>query len=147
MPITEQQEVMSANMRQKSKRYAQDKAHPMCINIHDGRLFPNVPNVRKNPDYRVYTGDVNASVEERMQYLRTGLGPRRSRVVMEAPKEEVFVVGTATKDELIAFAEMEYGYTLNPNKPVEQLREEFAKYVKVFNGDQEPVAEAAGSLG
>jgi hypothetical protein len=131
MPISEQQETLAANSRQKSKRYSQDKRHPMCINIHDGRLFPNVPNVRKNPDYRVYTGDINASVTERMQYLRTGLGPKRARVVVEAPKEEAFVIATADKDDLIAFADMEYGYTLDPKKSVEVLREEFAKYVKV----------------
>jgi hypothetical protein len=148
MPITDQQQVMAANSRQKSKRYSQDKTHPMCININDGRLFPNVPNVRKNPDYRVYTGDLNASESERMQYLRTGLGPRRAKVVMEAPKEEPFVVGTASKDDLIAFAEMEYGYTLDPNKPVEQLRQDFAKYLKVFSeGDAQPAAETADSLG
>lgn len=138
MAFTEQHETMAANARQKSKRYAQDKANPMCINVHDGRLFPNVPNVRKNPDYRVYTGDVNASVEERMQYLRTGLGPRRAKVVMEAPKEEVFVLGSASKDDIIAFADMEYGYTLNPNDSVEVLREKFAKYLKVTQGAEQP---------
>ena len=143
MAFTEQHETMAANARQKSKRYAQDKTHPMCINIHDGRLFPNVPNVRKNPDYRVFTGDINSSVEERMQYLRTGLGPKRARVVMEAPKDEVFVLGTASKEEIIAFADMEYGYTLNPNDSVEVLREKFAKYLKVTQGAE----QTADSLG
>lgn len=143
MAVTEMQETLAANQRQKAKRYSQDKAHPMCININDGRLFPNVPNIRKNPDYRVYTGDVNASVEERMQYLRTGLGPRRTKVVMEAPKNEVFVLSTASKDDIIAFADMEYGYTLNPNEPVEALREKFAKYLKVTQGAE----QTADSLG
>lgn len=143
MAVTEMQETLAANQRQKAKRYAQDKTHPMCINVNDGRLFPNVPNIRKNPDYRVFTGDVNSSVEERMQYLRTGLGPRRTKVVMEAPKDEVFVLGTASKDDIITFADMEYGYTLNPNEPVEVLREKFAKYLKVTQGTE----QTADSLG
>lgn len=147
MPISDQQETLAANARQKSKRYAQDSRHPMCININDGRLFPNVPNVRKNPDYRVYTGDINASQSERMQYLRTGLGPKRARVVMEAPKEEVFVIATAGKDDLIAFADMEYGYTLDSSKPVEVLRDEFAKYVKVSEEAAAEQATADSNLG
>jgi hypothetical protein len=141
MPVSVQQEIQAANTRQKSKRYSQDKTNPMCININDGRLMPNVPNVRKNPDYRVYTGDLKASVAERLQYIRTGLGPKRARVVMDAPKEEPpFVVATAGKDDLLAFAESEYGYTMNPNKPVEELRIEFSKYVRVF--EDKTAAEA-----
>lgn len=143
MAFTEQHETLAANTRQKSKKYSQDKTHPMCINVNDGRLLPNVPNIRKNPDYRVFTGDVNSSVEERMQYLRTGLGPKRTKVVTQAPKEEVFVLSTASKDDIIAFADMEYGYTLNPNEPVEVLREKFAKYLKVTQGAE----QTADSLG
>jgi hypothetical protein len=128
MAISSQQEIQAVAQRQKSKRYSQDKTNPMCINVNDGRLFPNVPNIRKNPDYRVYTGDINASAKERMDYLKSGIGPKRARVVVEA-EPAPFVVATADKDDLIAFASVEYGYALDARKTVENLRVDFTKYL------------------
>jgi len=147
MAVTPQQEIQSVAQRQKSKRYSQDKANPMCINVNDGRLFPNVPNIRKNPDYRVYTGDINASAKERMDYLKSGIGPKRARAVIDA-EPAPFVVATADKDDLIAFASVEYGYALDARKTVEQLRVDFTKYLKALEAaDAAAETETADSLG
>jgi hypothetical protein len=145
--VTPQQEIQSIARRNKSKRYSQDKANPMCINVNDGRLFPNVPNIRNNPDYRVYTGDINASQKERLDYLKSGIGPKRARVVIDA-EPAPFVVATADKDDLIAFASVEYGYALDARKTVEQLRVDFTKYLKALEAaDAVAQAETADSLG
>lgn len=147
MAHTPEQEIQTIARRNKSKRYSQDKANPMCINVNDGRLFPNVPNIRNNPDYRVYTGDINASQKERLDYLKSGIGPKRARVVIDA-EPAPFVVATADKDELLAFATVEYGYALDARKTVEQLRVDFTKYLKALDAaDAVAQAETAEALG
>ena len=63
----------------RAARNKQDKKHPFVINIHDGRLLPNVPNLRAHSNYRVYTGDPKASAQERLRFL--SVAGHRPRVV------------------------------------------------------------------
>ncbi len=141
MRVTEQQENQAAAARSASSKFGQDKTHPFLINIEDGSLIPNTPHLRKvrSQKYRVYTGDIQASTEERMRYLNMGVGPRRARVVDStaagAKEDEPFDVGTASKDDLVAFAAMEYGFTLDSKKPLKTLKEEFMKLAKEFDQD------------
>lgn len=109
----------------------QSRETPLLINQDDGRLFPNVPLVARNPKYRPYHGDPNASLQERMRYLK-GLAPQRRQVInTRAEALEPFDIGTADKDALIAFAMDEYGAALNPAKTLKQLRQEVAALAKL----------------
>ena len=109
----------------------QSRETPLLINQDDGRLFPNVPLVARNPKYRPYHGDPNASLQERMRYLK-GLAPQRRQVInTRAEALEPFDIGTADKDALIAFAMDEYGAALNPAKTLKQLRQEVSALAKL----------------
>lgn len=136
MSVTTQQEIQMANARATSRKYGQDKKHPFLINIDDGRLMPNVERLRKHRSakYRVYTGDVKASLDERMAYIKSGVGPARSRVVNTTP-EEPFDVGTASKEDLVAFAASEYGLVLDSGKSLKLLREQFVATLKKLDGE------------
>lgn len=64
---------------------AQDKRNPFLINVNDGRLVPNVGLLRKDPNYRVYFGAPDASLQARMHILATqGLGDRTPIVVEDS---------------------------------------------------------------
>lgn len=112
---------------------------PFLINIHDGRLVPNVPRLAGRPekrdpstgrllqaaisphvDYRPYRGRVDAPREERMQVLRTEYAPREDvpPVAGDAP----FDVATADAPALVEFALQQYGINLSPNTPIQLLR-------------------------
>ena len=124
MPISEvmEQRMVEANRA----RNAQDKRHPMLINIKDGRMIPNVPKLRGHPNYRVYMGDPTASKEERLRVLHTqGLlesaaivdsGPRGvpQPGPIESPEGEPFDVAKAQREELKIFAKQNYGVDLDP---------------------------------
>lgn len=108
-------------------RTRQNRAAPWLIR-DDGAIFPNVPNIAKKNNFRVYHGDIKAPLEERLRYLQ-GLPGKRRVIVSGEPTDEAppFDLAKCTKDELIAFAEQEYGYTLDPEKNLHTLRSEFAK--------------------
>lgn len=118
MAITEQDETRAADAR---GRHRQDKKVPMLIR-DDGMLYPNTPLVRRNPRFRPYHGDPRASLADRMRYL-AGLGARRAVVFTEEP-EAPFDLGKATVEELLVFAQDQFGVVLDPNKPVKALRQE-----------------------
>lgn len=122
MPISETQS-SALSMRQ-SKKYAQDKDVPMLINIKDGRLIANSLNTRSNPDYRPYTGKLNASVEQRLAFVRSSVGSSRTRVVNSAPDTDpaTFDLGKASKAEIIAFAMDEFQIPLSEATDVRTLR-------------------------
>lgn len=111
----------------------QDSAAPLLINIEDGRLMPNTPNIRALPGYRVYHGDPKADLDARMAYLRSGGHGRKHTPVMD--DAQPFDVAKATKEELLAFAMNEYGAALDVAADVRSLRK------KVME-----LADAAGSL-
>ncbi|MBX3603190.1 MAG: hypothetical protein KF863_21425 [Rubrivivax sp.] len=108
-------------------RTRQNKEIPFLIR-DDGMLMPNVPLIAKNPRFRPYHGDVSASLEERMQYLR-GETARR-RVINSAVQSDPaapFDIAKASKDDLIAFAQEEYGYTVDPALHLNKIRSDVAR--------------------
>lgn len=115
--INNAQEAAIAAARARSQ---QDKTNPFLINVHDGRLIPNVPKLRGHKDYRVFTGDhKRASKEDRMRWLETGGSAPNARGVVDSTP---FDLGKATADEIVAFAASEYGLMLNPESNLHTLR-------------------------
>lgn len=111
-------------------RTRQNKAVPWLIRDPDGSLWPNTPLIAKKQNMRPYHGPLDASKEDRLRYLQ-GL-PSKRRVVVSAVEEAPpFDLARCTRDELIAFAEAEYGYTLDPEGNLHSLRAEFAKVAGV----------------
>ncbi|MBS0367668.1 MAG: hypothetical protein JSS57_00560 [Proteobacteria bacterium] len=125
MPISEvmEQKMVEANRA----RNAQDKRHPMLININDGRLIPNVPKLRTHKDYRVYMGDPKAPLEDRLRVLQTQ-GMLHGAAVVDTgnPSQylqmgnaeplaggEAFDISKATREQLKAFAVENYGVSLD----------------------------------
>lgn len=126
MAIDENFEERVAQSRGRSR---QNKQVPFVIR-DDGVLFPNVPLIAAKQRFRPYHGKLDASLEERQEYLK-GLAPRR-RVVNTAPDEEPpFDIARATKDELIQFAENEFGYTIDPAEHLNKVRSAVAKLAGV----------------
>jgi len=127
--------------------YAQDKKIPMLINIHDGRLIANSVAIRgdgtmshpANPDYRLYTGSLKASLQERMAFIASSVGIGRARVVDSSAEAPEFDVAKATKDEIIAFAFTEFGTVLSEDTDIRTLR-------KQLMAASERAAPAAESL-
>lgn len=130
MPITAAQ---ADNMATRASTRRQDLKAPLLINTEDGRLAPNVPNIRALPAYRIYHGDPKADLAARMAYLGSNGHGRPGRTVVA--DVEPFDVSKATKDELIAFAASEYGTELDAGTDIRTLRKRVAE-----------LAEAAGSL-
>ena len=141
--ITEQQEVrLAAATNALSK---QDAKTPFLINIHDGRLFPNIAKLRKGntakfgQNYRPYHGPAKATQEQRMQYLRSEVGtPARAvgPVVIDSEEAEFvpppppFDISKASKEELITFAATQYGKVIGPDvhfMTARKMVREFAK--------------------
>jgi len=122
-------------------RNAQNRKRPLLINIDDGRLMPNVPRlggraeVRDNQTgrvlepaipphakYRVYMGDPKAPLEERLRILKVGMGAELAPIFDTQPAAQPFDIATASAEELVAFAQQQYGMSLSPNTPVHLLR-------------------------
>ncbi len=123
MPISEvmEQKMVEANRA----RNAQDKRHPMLINIKDGRLLPNVPKLRTHKDYRIYMGDPQAPLVDRMRVLQTQ-GLLHGAAVVDTQNNlerlqmgtiegagEPFDIAKATREQLKAFAVENYGVELD----------------------------------
>jgi len=136
-----QDAALSNRMKQK-----QDTKVPFLINIKDGRLVPNVAGTRELADYRPYQGPAKAPLEARLQYLRSEgrLGSAYRPLVdssveqSSAPPAPPFDIATATKDELISFAAMEYGKMLDTTAHLATLKKqvrEFARQAGALAGD------------
>ena len=132
--ITEAQE---ANLSNQIARNRQDKKTPFCINVKDGRLMPNVPEILAHPDYRPFKGNYKADRNERMAYLRSGgFGGAKRAVVMptadEVPQveEEPFDIAKASREELVAFAFDQWAEVLDPSTHLTTLRSQVAKLAK-----------------
>jgi hypothetical protein len=128
--ISEQQEANLAEAHARSKK-KQDKTHPHVINIDDGRLMPNTPRLRILPNYRVYGGDINAALPERMKWLKSALRAHPKAIVNSKAEEDTFDVGTASVDDLIVFAVENFGASLNPKHPLKNLRAEVMRLAEV----------------
>lgn len=136
--ITDAQEANLSNMLARNR---QDKTVPFCINVKDGRLMPNVKEIREHADYRPYKGNYKASLDERMAYLRSGgFGgmPGKRAVLMpvdEAPpapavEEEPFDIAKASKEELVAFAFDQWAEVLSVDTHLTTLRSQVVKLAK-----------------
>lgn len=130
-----------ANFSNKLARERQDTKTPFCIHVKDGRLMPNVPEIRSHPDYRLYKGNYKASLDERMAYLRSGgFGTPGKRAVVpfvddSAPAEEQapFDIAKASKEELVAFAFDQWAEVLSVDTHLTTLRSQVAKLAKLHN--------------
>jgi len=117
--ITDAQEAALAARRAQTQ---QDKRHPFLIHVDDGRLMPNVPRLRGHAKYRVFTGPVKATEEERMAWLRSmGNG------VPTLSEEPAFDIGTASVADMIAFAASEYGVTFDSSMHHNKMRSELRR--------------------
>lgn len=121
MAITEQHEVAAAQQRGRKR---QNREHPLLIR-DDGVLFPNVPLVAKKPNFRIYTGNPRASLEERKRYVKMG-GLRQTPALVNTDVPP-FDVGNASKEDLVLFARDEFGYELDDTKPLARMREDLIK--------------------
>ncbi len=138
--ISEAQEARMAEAR--AARNKQNRTHPMLINIKDYRLMPNVPRlggqqadqkkgvpfIAPHPDYRVYMGDVRATVAERKRIVETGAYMARPAVIDSHPitgnvpiavggptgEAEPFDVSKASRQDLVDFALRYYGAAIDP---------------------------------
>jgi len=134
------EEQMSAQVQRKN---AQNKRFPMLIHIDDGRLMPNVPRLSGRPEqrdatgkiispaipphpkYRVFRGDPKAPRAERLRILNEGMKVESAPVVdatFMATPEAAFDIATANAEELVAFANEQYGLNLNSRTPLHLLR-------------------------
>lgn len=113
----------------RDRRGVQDKKTPYLIHRDTGRLLPNVEKLRKHPKMVPYTGSPKASHDERMRFVRTGT----FRKVVDTTAQDAeldlppFDLGTATKEQMIAFAKEEFGLDLNPNAPPHIMRAQIKK--------------------
>lgn len=99
----------------------QDKRCPLLIR-DDGMLMPNTPKLRMKPRMLPYHGPRNASLDERLQYI-ANFGKTQRRQVVYQPSEP-FDLGKASAEEILAFAADEYGAVLDPETPLNKLREQ-----------------------
>lgn len=146
-------------------RNAQNKRWPLLINIEDGRLVPNVPRlggkeavrdangrivapaIPPHPKYRVWRGDPKASTTERLRILNEGMRIETAPVIdptFVASAEAAFDISTASAEELVAFANEQYGTKLNANTPVHLLRGK-VKALAVKHGDAAPPVAGVGA--
>jgi hypothetical protein len=130
-------------------RLRQDKTDPLLINLEDGRLMPNVPNIRKNPKYVIYSGDFQASKEERMLWLASVGRRSGARRVVDSREAEPFDIATASKTELADFALTEYGEDLKTDGvDIRIIRAQVKKLATQFNTMvEQSLATAAASKG
>ena len=118
----------------RSSKRRQDKTNPFVIHIENGRLMPNTPRLRAHAMYRVYGGALEASLPERMAWLK-GMMRMPRKVVNTAPAQDTFDIGTATADDLVVFALEEFGATLDPALPLKKLRTKVAELAAAAEGD------------
>jgi hypothetical protein len=127
MAMTEAQEANLSNAVNKR----QDKEIPFLICTDDARLMPNVPQIRKMKNYMPYHGSPSDDLATRKAFLQ-GMGGKR-RIVNSAP-DEVFDVGTASVEELAAFAMDEFGFALDVTLPAKKLRTKVMELARLSEG-------------
>lgn len=139
--ISAEQESRIAAARGRSPKFRQDKQHPFLINTKDARLYPNTEKFRESKfigDYRVFTGDPKASRKEREAWLATFGGSKAVMPVVDSGTP--FDIGTAKPQEMIDFALVEYGETLDPAMHHNQMRAKLRKLAEQHGALQEPLS-------
>lgn len=142
MAIDENLEQRVAEHRSKTR---QNKTQPWLIR-DDGMIYPNTPLTAKNTRFRIYHGDVKASLEDRMRYLQN-LGSKR-RVINSATAaddEAPFDIAKASKEQLIEFAQEQYGEILDPALHLNKMRSMVAKLAGVDPVRAQQVPNEAGA--
>ena len=116
--------------------HKQDRVNPFLINTETGHVFPNTPLLRKEPNMRLYTADVNMPLEERMRWL-SGATKRMAspKVINTVEDDRVFDMAAATKDELIVFAFENYNVTLPNSLSVKHLRDQVSKLANAAHAE------------
>ena len=128
--LSEQQATNLSNAESRRLKRRQDKVHTHVVNVHDGRLMPNVQMLRDHKDYRVYTGPMDASSEDRLRWVAGELKRLPAKVLNSLENAPVFDVGTATRDDLIVFAMEEYGQQIKPETPLSTMRKMVLKFAE-----------------
>lgn len=118
MALTDAHDKILSEQRAKK---AQRKDPPFLIR-DDGMLFPHTRLTAMKTNYRPYHGDVSASIEDRMRYLK-GLAHRR-KVIYDPADDAPFDIGKADTEALMQFALEQYGAVLDPSKSLKVLRQE-----------------------
>jgi hypothetical protein len=139
--LPEQQATNLSNAESRRLKRRQDKTHTHVVNIHDGRLMPNVQMLRDHKDYRIYTGPIDASAEDRLRWVAGELKKLPMKVLNSLENAPTFDVGTATRDDLIVFAMEEYGQVLKETTPLSTMRKQVLKFA-----ENAAAAEAADAL-
>lgn len=115
-------EALEKNVANHRGKTRQNKANPWLIR-DDGMIVPNCPLIAKRPNFRIYRGDINASLEDRMRYLQNLGGKRRVINSAVASDEDApFDIAKATKDQLAEFALDQFGEILDPTMHLNKLR-------------------------
>ena len=136
--ISEAQDANLSQAAANTKKRRQDKDNPMVINVHDGRLMPNTPRLRVHKDYRVYTGDINAALPERMRWLKGAPRHQPTKVVNTQEAADEFDLGSASKEDIVLFALQQYGATLDPGQDIRTLRKAVMRLYEAANKVAEP---------
>ena len=100
----------------------------------DGLLFPAYPKILMQSNYRPYHGDPKAPLEDRLAYLRGELKKGNYQVDLTPGQ---FDIGTATRGQLLDFAERNYAKILDASKDIDVLRKEVAE-LAASAGDMAP---------
>lgn len=114
----------------------QNKKIPLLIR-DDGMLFPNVELVARKQNFRPYTGDPKATLEQRRQWLKTGGAGFAGRQVNYSAEPAPFELGKASALEIVAFALEEYGIVLDAQKPINELREDCYRISQIQGGGEQ----------
>lgn len=128
--MTQINEAFEARVAAHRASTRQDIKVPFLIR-DDGVLFPNVPLIAKKPNFRPYRGDINATLEERMKFLRGVSGRRVINTEVVADEEAPFDIAKASKDDLIKFAADEFGEIIDPADHLNKIRSVVAKLAGV----------------
>jgi hypothetical protein len=106
----------------------------------DGMLFPATDKVLRLHEFRPYHGDPNATLPQRLAYLR---GQQASQATQISIETGAFDIGTASKEELAEFALTEYGVQLDTRRDIGLLRADVAALSGGGAAPQEPAQPVA----
>lgn len=121
-----------------AKRSFNTIAQGAAIRMADGVICPATPKILAQPGFQEYHGPLHLTGAEALAHVRGQNSGRR--VVLGL--EETFDLRTAGKEELLEFAETDYGVTLDATDDVEVLRNKVRQIVRQQR-EEEKAAELA----